>query len=105
MPDPMANVFSVDLEDWYQGLEIDMDEWGPYAPRLEHGLRPLLEDAAGAERYLWQALVCAYLSAGGPSGSPLKSLSMMTRARGAIADSGQPELLTRPCVRLDLWRC
>ena len=42
-PDPLANVFSVDLEDWYQGLEIDMDDWGPYAPRLEHGLQPLLD--------------------------------------------------------------
>ncbi len=37
------NAFSVDLEDWYQGLEIDMDDWGPYAPRLSHGLDPLLE--------------------------------------------------------------
>lgn len=37
------NVFSVDLEDWYQGLEIDMDHWGPYPPRLHHGLGPLLD--------------------------------------------------------------
>jgi polysaccharide deacetylase family protein (PEP-CTERM system associated) len=37
------NVFSVDLEDWYQGLEIDMTEWGRFAPRLAHGLDPLLE--------------------------------------------------------------
>ena len=37
-----ASVFSVDLEDWYQGLEIDMDDWGPFASRLERGLRPLL---------------------------------------------------------------
>lgn len=36
-------------------------------------LRPLLDDPALGERYLWQALVCAYLSAGGPAaGSPLK---------------------------------
>jgi len=42
-PDPIANVFSVDLEDWYQGLEIDIDDWGSFAPRLEHGLRPLLD--------------------------------------------------------------
>lgn len=36
-------------------------------------LRPLLDDPALGERYLWQALVCAYLSAGGPTaGSPLK---------------------------------
>lgn len=35
-------------------------------------LRPLLADPPLAERYLWQALVCAYLSAGGPAaGAPL----------------------------------
>ena len=28
-PQPTKNVFSVDLEDWYQGLEIDMKDWGP----------------------------------------------------------------------------
>jgi polysaccharide deacetylase family protein (PEP-CTERM system associated) len=39
---PRPNVFSVDLEDWYQGLEIDMTEWGGFAPRLERGLDPLL---------------------------------------------------------------
>ena len=36
-------------------------------------LRPLMDDPARAERYLWQALVCAYLSAGGPAaGAPPK---------------------------------
>ena len=25
-----ANAFTVDLEDWYQGLEIDMDDWKGY---------------------------------------------------------------------------
>src|SRR5262245_26297744 len=40
---PAPNVFSVDLEDWYQGLEIDMDDWAPYGPRLYQGLQPLLD--------------------------------------------------------------
>lgn len=36
-------------------------------------LTPFMDDIALARRYLWQALVCAYLSAGGPAaGSPLK---------------------------------
>ena len=39
----MDHVFSVDLEDWYQGLEIDISDWGRFAPRLEHGLLPLLD--------------------------------------------------------------
>lgn len=35
-------------------------------------LLPFVKDADTAQRYLWQALVCAYLSAGGPAaGSPL----------------------------------
>ena len=38
-----ANVFSIDVEDWYQGLEIDMDDWAPFPPRLERGLDVLLE--------------------------------------------------------------
>ena len=39
----MTNVFSVDLEDWFQGLEIDMKYWAAYAPRLRAGLDPLLD--------------------------------------------------------------
>ncbi len=36
-------------------------------------LTPLMNDAAEGTRYLWQALACAYISAGGPkSGAPLK---------------------------------
>jgi polysaccharide deacetylase family protein (PEP-CTERM system associated) len=44
------NVFTVDLEDWYQGLEIDMDRWDGFAPRMERGMSVLLDllDEAGA---------------------------------------------------------
>jgi polysaccharide deacetylase family protein (PEP-CTERM system associated) len=42
MPSDAPNAFTVDLEDWYQGLEIDLDDWGGYAPRIEVGLRALL---------------------------------------------------------------
>lgn len=58
---PAPNVFSVDVEDWYQGLEIDMDDWAPFAPRLERGLDPLLalltEAGARATFFVlgWQA--------------------------------------------------
>jgi hypothetical protein len=35
-------------------------------------LTPLIEDLDSGRRYLWQAVVCAYLSAGGPrAGKPL----------------------------------
>ncbi len=44
----MKNVFSVDLEDWYQGLEIDIDSWDRFAPRMEAGLLPLLAMLAAA---------------------------------------------------------
>ncbi len=37
------DTFTVDLEDWYQGLEIDMDEWSRFSPRVEHGLGVLLD--------------------------------------------------------------
>jgi polysaccharide deacetylase family protein (PEP-CTERM system associated) len=37
------HVLTVDLEDWYQGLEIDMDHWDQFPPRLENGLRVLLD--------------------------------------------------------------
>jgi len=39
----MDNVFSVDLEDWYQGLEIDIEHWGAYPTRIETGLDVLLD--------------------------------------------------------------
>ena len=55
------NVFSVDLEDWYQGLEIDIEQWGSYPARIETGLEILLDllDQAGVRATFfvlgWQA--------------------------------------------------
>jgi polysaccharide deacetylase family protein (PEP-CTERM system associated) len=57
----IKNVFSVDLEDWYQGLEIDMDQWARYEGRVEKGLEVLLDllDHAGVRATFfvlgWQA--------------------------------------------------
>jgi polysaccharide deacetylase family protein (PEP-CTERM system associated) len=57
----VRNVFSVDLEDWYQGLEIDMDQWSHYPSRIEAGLEVLLQllDDAGVRATFfvlgWQA--------------------------------------------------
>lgn len=60
------------------------------------GLMPFMEDVIRAERYLWQALVCAYLSAGGPAaGSPLKgdeSLTWPEIRRRAAASSDEHDL-------------
>jgi polysaccharide deacetylase family protein (PEP-CTERM system associated) len=39
----MNIVFSVDFEDWYQGMEFPMSEWPKYGPRIEKGLLPLLD--------------------------------------------------------------
>jgi polysaccharide deacetylase family protein (PEP-CTERM system associated) len=44
----LRHVFTVDVEDWYQGLDFDMDEWARFAPRLETGLARLLELLAHA---------------------------------------------------------
>ncbi len=38
----IPNVFSVDVEDWYQGLEFDMDDWAPFSARIDAGLDVLL---------------------------------------------------------------
>ena len=45
----MVNAFTVDLEDWYQGLEIDCGQWDAYEDRIETGTRRLLDllDEAG----------------------------------------------------------
>jgi polysaccharide deacetylase family protein (PEP-CTERM system associated) len=43
MTSPPRHVFTVDLEDWYQGLEIDMNHWGRFLPRIENGLDVLLD--------------------------------------------------------------
>lgn len=39
----MKNFFSVDLEDWYQGIGIPIENWGQYEKRLEKGTNLLLE--------------------------------------------------------------
>lgn len=39
----MKNILTIDLEDWYQGIEIMPCEWHKYEDRLEHSVRPLLE--------------------------------------------------------------
>lgn len=45
----ILNAFTVDLEDWYQGLEIGADEWNSFDDRLRIGSERLLQllDAAG----------------------------------------------------------
>jgi polysaccharide deacetylase family protein (PEP-CTERM system associated) len=44
----LPHVFTVDVEDWYQGLALDPAEWPRFAPRLETGLARLLELLAKA---------------------------------------------------------
>lgn len=43
------NAFTVDWEDWYQGLEIDMDHWDGFADRLKVGTERLLALLADAD--------------------------------------------------------
>jgi len=48
LPQAVENAFTVDLEDWYHGLEIDAAEWGCFEDRLQvgaHRLLDLLEEA------------------------------------------------------------
>ena len=44
-----VNAFTVDWEDWYQGLEIDMDYWDGFADRLSVGTERLLALLADAD--------------------------------------------------------
>lgn len=43
-----VNAFTVDLEDWYQGLEIPPEDWGGFEDRLQVGSEALLELLAEA---------------------------------------------------------
>ena len=43
-----VNAFTVDLEDWYQGLEIPPEGWGGFEDRLQVGSEALLELLAEA---------------------------------------------------------
>ena len=40
---PTEHVFSVDVEDWYQGLEIPLPEWGRFERRVEASMGFMLE--------------------------------------------------------------
>ena len=48
-PSAVTNAFTIDFEDWYQGLEIGPSEWGRFEDRIEPVGRRLLEllDEAG----------------------------------------------------------
>ncbi len=39
----MKHAFTVDLEDWYQGIELPSREWDRFPPRVEIGVRCLLD--------------------------------------------------------------
>ena len=39
---PIKNAFTVDLEDWYQGIEIDLEHLSGFADRLRVGTERLL---------------------------------------------------------------
>ena len=39
----VLNAFTVDLEDWYQGLEIGPEDWSGYEDRLRIGSERLLQ--------------------------------------------------------------
>lgn len=45
----VKNAFTVDWEDWYQGLEIDMENWAGFADRLSVGTDRLLALLADAD--------------------------------------------------------
>jgi polysaccharide deacetylase family protein (PEP-CTERM system associated) len=38
----VAHVFSIDVEDWYQGIEIPMDQWDGFEQRVEASMDRLL---------------------------------------------------------------
>lgn len=40
---PAVNAFTVDLEDWYQGIELPLERWPTCAPRLDIGLTRVLD--------------------------------------------------------------
>ncbi|MBL7928664.1 MAG: DUF3473 domain-containing protein [Bacteroidia bacterium] len=39
----MLNAFTVDFEDWYQGIELPFAEWSKHEPRIEKGLYKVAE--------------------------------------------------------------
>ena len=41
--DRIINVFTVDMEDWYQGIELPLEKWGDHPSRIEIGLNRLLD--------------------------------------------------------------
>lgn len=39
---PTKHVFSVDVEEWFQGIELPADEWSRFDGRIHRGMDPLL---------------------------------------------------------------
>jgi len=38
-----ANSFTIDFEDWYQGIELPISQWEMFEPRMENGLYKIIE--------------------------------------------------------------
>jgi polysaccharide deacetylase family protein (PEP-CTERM system associated) len=38
-----TNAFTIDFEDWYQGIELPIAEWGKHERRIEHGFNKVVE--------------------------------------------------------------
>ncbi|MCS4034084.1 polysaccharide deacetylase family protein (PEP-CTERM system associated) [Salinibacter ruber] len=37
------NVFSIDVEDWYQGIELPVEQWSGFEPRVEASMEDVLD--------------------------------------------------------------
>jgi polysaccharide deacetylase family protein (PEP-CTERM system associated) len=46
---PVVNALTVDLEDWYQGLQIPIEDWSPYEDRVVLATERLLDILAAAD--------------------------------------------------------
>src|SRR5438067_775418 len=58
----MNNILTIDVEDWYQGLDLPTSSWPQFAKRPSLGLDVRLQ--AGSAQTLWELPISTFRSAG-----------------------------------------
>ena len=99
----ITNAFTIDFEDWYQGLEIPYSEWGKFEDRIEavgDRLIRILDDAGVKATFFVVGVLCgasaAFKTSRGKDGTSDRSPESRAEAGASTQGTGQPPASSVP---------